>query len=35
MNILDKIVIDKRKEVELRKSVIPINQLEASILFEN
>ena len=34
MNILDKIVIDKRKEVELRKSVIPINQLEASILFE-
>ncbi|WP_439153405.1 indole-3-glycerol phosphate synthase TrpC [Winogradskyella sp.] len=34
MNILDKIVIDKRKEVDLRKSLIPISQLEASILFE-
>ncbi len=34
MNILDKIVIDKRKEVELRKSVIPIYQLETSVLFE-
>ncbi|WP_282040705.1 indole-3-glycerol phosphate synthase TrpC [Winogradskyella flava] len=34
MNILDKIVIDKRKEVDLRKSLIPIHQLEASILFE-
>jgi len=33
MNILDKIVIDKRKEVDLRKSLIPISQLEASILF--
>lgn len=33
MNILDKIVIDKRKEVELRKSLIPISQLEASVLF--
>jgi len=34
MNILDKIVIDKRKEVELRKSLIPMFQLEQSILFE-
>lgn len=34
MNILDKIVIDKRKEVELRKSLIPTSQLEQSILFE-
>ncbi len=34
MNILDKIVIDKRKEVDLRKSLIPIQQLETSILFE-
>ena len=33
MNILDKIVIDKRKEVDLRKSLIPISQLEASVLF--
>ncbi|WP_282134501.1 indole-3-glycerol phosphate synthase TrpC [Seonamhaeicola maritimus] len=33
MNILDKIVIDKRKEVELRKSLIPISQLEQSVLF--
>ena len=34
MNILDKIVLDKRKEVDLRKSLIPIKQLEQSILFE-
>ena len=34
MNILDKIVIDKRKEVDLRKSLIPIFQLEQSVLFE-
>ncbi|WP_111684412.1 indole-3-glycerol phosphate synthase TrpC [Winogradskyella tangerina] len=33
MNILDKIVADKRNEVALRKSLIPTNQLEASILF--
>ncbi|MCL6267997.1 indole-3-glycerol phosphate synthase TrpC [Flagellimonas myxillae] len=32
MNILDKIVADKRKEVDLRKSLIPISQLEQSIL---
>ena len=34
MNILDKIVIDKRKEVDLRKSLIPLRQLESSVLFE-
>ena len=34
MNILDKIVIDKRREVDLRKSLIPISQLEQSVLFE-
>ena len=33
MNILDKIVFDKRKEVELRKALIPTSQLEASVLF--
>ena len=33
MNILDKIVIDKRKEVDLRKGLIPISQLENSVLF--
>lgn len=34
MNILDRIVIDKRKEVDLRKSLIPIQQLENSVLFD-
>lgn len=34
MNILDKIVADKRKEVALKKSVIPVTQLEKSVLFE-
>ena len=34
MNILDKIVLDKRAEVKLRKSLIPIKQLEKSVLFE-
>jgi len=34
MNILDKITLDKRKEVELRKKLIPISQLEQSVLFE-
>ncbi|MCA0132891.1 indole-3-glycerol phosphate synthase TrpC [Winogradskyella alexanderae] len=33
MNILDKIVFDKRKEVDLRKKLIPVNQLENSVLF--
>ncbi|GAA3637923.1 indole-3-glycerol phosphate synthase TrpC [Flavivirga jejuensis] len=34
MTILDKIVKDKRKEVDLRKGLIPITQLEQSVLFE-
>ncbi len=34
MDILEKIVIDKRKEVALRKELIPISQLEQSVLFE-
>ena len=34
MNILDKIVADKRIEVDLRKSLIPVKQLEQSVLFE-
>ena len=34
MNILDKITLDKRKEVNLRKGLIPISQLEQSVLFE-
>jgi indole-3-glycerol phosphate synthase len=34
MNILDKIVADKRVEVDFRKSLIPIKQLEQSVLFE-
>ncbi|WP_165750353.1 indole-3-glycerol phosphate synthase TrpC [Cellulophaga sp. Z1A5H] len=33
MNILDKIVLDKRKEVALRKALIPVSQLEQSVLF--
>ena len=33
MNILDKIVADKRKEVALKKELIPTSQLEASVLF--
>jgi indole-3-glycerol phosphate synthase len=34
MTILDKIIIDKRKEVALKKAVIPVSQLEASVFFE-
>lgn len=34
MNILDKIVADKRKEVDLKKSIIPVSQYEVSALFE-
>ncbi|WP_422350523.1 indole-3-glycerol phosphate synthase TrpC [Flagellimonas sp.] len=34
MNILDKIVADKRKEVALKKSLIPSVQLEQSVLME-
>src|SRR6056297_16615 len=33
MNILDKIVADKYKEVELKKRLIPTSQLESSVLF--
>ena len=33
-NILDKIVADKRKEVALKKSVLPIAQFEKSVLFD-
>lgn len=33
MNILDKIIADKFKEVELKKSIIPVSQLENSVLF--
>ena len=35
MNILDKIIIDKRREVELKKSIIPVSQLENSVLFNS
>lgn len=34
MNILDKIIADKRKEVKLKKSLIPASQLERSVLFQ-
>ncbi|MEM9143916.1 MAG: indole-3-glycerol phosphate synthase TrpC [Bacteroidota bacterium] len=34
MNILDKIVADKRKEVALKKELIPLSQWERSVLFE-
>lgn len=34
MNILDKIIADKRKEVDLKKSIIPATQLEQSVLFD-
>ena len=34
MNILDKITADKRIEVNLRKQIIPISQLENSVLFK-
>ncbi|WP_036383097.1 indole-3-glycerol phosphate synthase TrpC [Muricauda sp. MAR_2010_75] len=34
MNILDKIVADKRKEVDLKKSLITVKQLEHSVLME-
>ncbi|MEM1001755.1 MAG: indole-3-glycerol phosphate synthase TrpC [Bacteroidota bacterium] len=33
MNILDKIVLDKRQEVRLKKDLIPIKQLEVSVLY--
>ena len=34
MDILERIVKDKRKEVNLRKQLIPVSQLEQSVLFE-
>jgi indole-3-glycerol phosphate synthase len=34
MNILDKIIFDKRREVVLKKSIIPVSQLESSVFFE-
>ena len=34
MTILDKIVIDKRTEVAFKKGLIPVSQLERSVLFE-
>ncbi len=34
MNILDKIVVDKRNEVKLRKSIISSSQLEKTFLFD-
>ena len=34
MTILDKIIADKRKEVALKKSVIPVSQLETSVFFD-
>jgi len=34
MNILDKIVLDKRKEVALKKELIPASQMEDSVLFD-
>ena len=35
MNILDKIITDKRREVELKKNIIPVSQLESSVLFNS
>jgi indole-3-glycerol phosphate synthase len=34
MNILDSIVADKRKEVDLKKLINPVSQLESSFLFD-
>ncbi|QKX03466.1 indole-3-glycerol phosphate synthase TrpC [Aquimarina sp. TRL1] len=34
MNILDKIIADKRIEVRLKKEIIPVSQLEQSVLFD-
>lgn len=35
MNILDKIIVDKKQEVILKKSIIPVSQLENAVLFGN
>ncbi len=34
MTILEKIIKDKRQEVALRKALIPVNQLQQSVLFD-
>ncbi|WP_350287779.1 indole-3-glycerol phosphate synthase TrpC [uncultured Croceitalea sp.] len=34
MNILNRIISDKKREVDLKKSIVPASQLERSILFE-
>ena len=34
MNILDRIIVDKKREVMLKKAIIPITQLEQSVLFD-
>lgn len=34
MNILDRIIVDKRREVILKKSIIPVSQLEAAVFFD-
>lgn len=34
MNILDRIISDKKREVFLKKSIIPVSQLENSVFFE-
>lgn len=34
MTILDSIVADKRREVDFKKSIVPVLQLEQSVLFE-
>lgn len=34
MNILDKIIVDKKREVVLKKSIIPVSQLESSVFFD-
>jgi indole-3-glycerol phosphate synthase len=35
MNLLEKIISDKKREVSLKKSIIPISQLEKSLLFSS
>lgn len=35
MTILDKIIVDKKQEVALKKSIIPVSQLENSVLFNS
>src|SRR5690606_18579758 len=33
MNVLEKIALDKRREVDLKKSIVPVYQLETYALF--